>query len=308
MDAHFSNARRGRRRALLPLPIPSNMTSSSVSTSATSTSTSSTSTSVSSTSTEVTTSTSITPTPTSTLTTATSTFNPGTSTVTESGSTITVVQSASTQATASISPSSTAVAASQQSFLQNKALAGIVLSFVGLIGLVCIISVVAFFIRRRRNNRIVEEALSFDPVPLRGGSPDMSEAKRRPGNIRTSSSTGHTSASHGNATLVGAFGDYAQPGPFSPNRSQSFAQKANYSAGAFPNGQQPYMQRYEWASAPAQPDAAYQHIHHQASQLVAAPEVAAPEVDPPRPSQASSGEFQFASVAPFQPAARRQDV
>ena len=179
------------------------------------------------------------------------------------------------------------------------------LSFAGLIGVVLIISVVAFFIRRRKNNRIVEEALSFDPVPLRGGSPDMSE-KRNPGNIRASSSTGHTNASYGNAPLVvpaGSFGDYAHHGPYSFNRTPNSVQKVDYSAGMFPNGQQPYTQGYEWTSAPAQDNAGYQYKQQQVLQPVAEP-----EVDPPRSSQASSGEFQFASVPPLQQAARRQDA
>ncbi|KAF8076241.1 hypothetical protein FPV67DRAFT_404980 [Lyophyllum atratum] len=48
-------------------------------------------------------------------------------------------------------------------FLQNKVLSGVVFSLVGLIGLVIILAIATFALRRKRNNKLQNEALSFDP-------------------------------------------------------------------------------------------------------------------------------------------------
>ncbi|KAK0206632.1 hypothetical protein DFS33DRAFT_605032 [Desarmillaria ectypa] len=63
----------------------------------------------------------------------------------------------------SSSASSTQIAATHKSFLQNKSLSGFVFALCGIVGLVLILLVVTFTLRRRRKNRLLNEAISFDP-------------------------------------------------------------------------------------------------------------------------------------------------
>lgn len=52
------------------------------------------------------------------------------------------------------------------SFLENKPLSGAVFGLAGLVGLVLIVFLVSFFLRRRRRNRLLDDAVSFDPSLL----------------------------------------------------------------------------------------------------------------------------------------------
>ncbi|KAJ6539209.1 hypothetical protein B0H19DRAFT_1177714 [Mycena capillaripes] len=52
------------------------------------------------------------------------------------------------------------------SFLENKPLSGAVFGLAGLVGLVLIVFLVSFFLRRRRRNRLLDDAVSFDPTLL----------------------------------------------------------------------------------------------------------------------------------------------
>ncbi|KAJ7742453.1 hypothetical protein DFH07DRAFT_836531 [Mycena maculata] len=65
-------------------------------------------------------------------------------------------------ASASASPS-LAAAHTSESFLQNKALSGTVFGLVGALGLVLLIVSATFFLRRRARNRLLDDAVSFDP-------------------------------------------------------------------------------------------------------------------------------------------------
>ncbi|KAF8974351.1 hypothetical protein BDZ97DRAFT_14669 [Flammula alnicola] len=77
-----------------------------------------------------------------------------------SSHTVTVFQSASTSSAA---PSTTAVAAANKSFLQNKVLSGIVFALVGVIGLVLLILLATFAIRRRRNKKLIMKRWHLTP-------------------------------------------------------------------------------------------------------------------------------------------------
>jgi hypothetical protein len=55
------------------------------------------------------------------------------------------------------------------SFIQNKALSGVVFALAGLAGLIIIITIATFTLRRRQKNRLLQEAISFDPVSMHGG-------------------------------------------------------------------------------------------------------------------------------------------
>lgn len=61
---------------------------------------------------------------------------------------------------------SSAAADHKTSFLQNKALSGTIFALVGLLGLVLIVIVATFFLRRRARNRLLDDAVSFDPSLL----------------------------------------------------------------------------------------------------------------------------------------------
>ncbi|GLB33662.1 hypothetical protein LshimejAT787_0105460 [Lyophyllum shimeji] len=50
-----------------------------------------------------------------------------------------------------------------KSFLQNKVLSGVVFALIGLIALFVILAMATFALRRKRNNRLLKEAISFDP-------------------------------------------------------------------------------------------------------------------------------------------------
>jgi len=73
---------------------------------------------------------------------------------------------------------------SNTSFLQNRVASGFVFTIVGIFGLVLCFFIATFFIRRRKNKRLIEDAVSFDPVTV--GYDDMEKAKQ-------SSSLGHGS-------------------------------------------------------------------------------------------------------------------
>ena len=158
-----------------------------------------------------------------------------------------------------------------------------IFALVGLIGLVLIIVAATFMIRRRRSNRLLNEALSFDPVNVGHDDPDMIETGRNFTNDRTSTSTGH--ASHGNDPLITharAFVDYAPPlVPCTPTsvhsqRLSHHPQKSYHGRG------QPYTQNYDWTGAPMHQNAAYdKSIPY--------------EDEKSRRSGSSSGEFQFAA-------------
>jgi hypothetical protein len=68
--------------------------------------------------------------------------------------------------TASSSASATAAPAKSESFLQNKALSGTVFALTGLVALVLIVILITWVFRRRRRDRLLDDAVSFDPSLL----------------------------------------------------------------------------------------------------------------------------------------------
>ncbi|PBL02632.1 hypothetical protein ARMGADRAFT_1005962 [Armillaria gallica] len=78
--------------------------------------------------------------------------------------TVTAFASAAEEsATGSSSSAATQTGATHKSFLQNKPLSGFVFALCGIVGLVLILLVVTFTLRRRRKNKLLNEAISFDP-------------------------------------------------------------------------------------------------------------------------------------------------
>ncbi|KAJ6629131.1 hypothetical protein B0H10DRAFT_25410 [Mycena sp. CBHHK59/15] len=87
--------------------------------------------------------------------------------------TITNVFTAESSATQSAS-----AATHGSSFLQNKALSGSVFGLAGLVGLVLIIGVATFALRRRRRRRLLNDAVSFDPGLLPSATDRYNESER----------------------------------------------------------------------------------------------------------------------------------
>jgi hypothetical protein len=127
--------------------------------------------------------------------------------------------------------------------LQNKVLSGVVFGIAGLVGLVLLIIIATFVIRRRRNKRLFEEALSFDPVRMGNYYHVMGSGQ---GSIRASVSTGH--ASYGpEVRQSSAFIDYAPPANLSYQSAESFnsSSYASPSQGQYNTTGKPYASPYE---------------------------------------------------------------
>jgi hypothetical protein len=142
-----------------------------------------------------------------------------------------------------------------------------------------------FALRRRRNKRLIEDAVSFDPVNMGTGTGYPGALETGQVN-RASSSTGDQSNwSNGpevRNTL--AFTDYAPSArsylPPSANLAYSYAQQGPYN-----NNQQPYAQSFNWGASAQQP-----HVNPYGLSTVE-------EVDQSRRSRSSSSEIKFAPTA-----------
>ncbi|KAK0230699.1 hypothetical protein IW262DRAFT_1339975 [Armillaria fumosa] len=79
--------------------------------------------------------------------------------------TVTAFESAAEESAtgSSSSDAATQTGVTHKSFLQNKPLSGFVFALCGIVGLVLILLVVTFTLRRRRKNKLLNEAISFDP-------------------------------------------------------------------------------------------------------------------------------------------------
>ncbi|KAF5388135.1 hypothetical protein D9615_000260 [Tricholomella constricta] len=66
-----------------------------------------------------------------------------------------------------------------KSFLQNKVLSGVVFALVGLVGLVIILAVATFAIRRKRNKELLNEAISFNPSSTMDSTHHYGDEKNR---------------------------------------------------------------------------------------------------------------------------------
>ncbi|RDB22859.1 hypothetical protein Hypma_010349 [Hypsizygus marmoreus] len=188
---------------IIPIPKPSNsatsLTPSDLSTSGTSTSTSSESSASSSSSSSTTSSTeSTTETPTPTTPTPT----PLVYETTSGGQvhTVTTIVDAAPSATNNLTASP-----APKSFLQNKVLSGVVFTLISIIGLAILLSILAFVLRRRRNNRLMKDAISFDPSSTIDSDHYYGAEKVRQSTARQSFSP-RSSNEHGYGSSHGAAG------------------------------------------------------------------------------------------------------
>jgi hypothetical protein len=149
-------------------------------------------------------------------------------------------------------PSPPANASSNTSFLQNKLASGFVFAIVGIFGFVFIVFITTFFIRRRRERRLNEEAVSFDPVTV--GHGDLEQAKQ-------SSSLGHGNYDTKSPPM------YNQYSP--PPLHYGGSSPAGYSPHA---GAQFYVAPARYGSPPLSPlpmQHQYQHQQHHMSYISA---------------------------------------
>jgi len=123
------------------------------------------------------------------------------------------------------SASQTSAAADHKttSFLQNKALSGTIFALVGILGLVLIVVAATFFLRRRARNRLLDDAVSFDPALL--AAADKAEKGH---------SSNESLGTMGSGRPVPSYGTY---------RSEPVQQYPEYYGGP-QNVQQPYYSAY----------------------------------------------------------------
>ncbi|KAI9001341.1 hypothetical protein BD414DRAFT_505084 [Trametes punicea] len=179
-------------------------TSSSAATSDTSSSTSDTQTSTSA---QPTATGSTTPTPTPTPTPApTSTSSPSPTTDTSLS-----LSSSISSSSSSASPSATLASSSApKGFLQNKALSVGVITAASLVGLVVIIAIATWAIRKRRNDRLHQDILDFSTANLVGDTEKGGGAAGTDGGRRDMFADG--SSTHGSGSSSG-HGGYTRPQP-----------------------------------------------------------------------------------------------
>ncbi|KAK0242853.1 hypothetical protein EDD85DRAFT_947006 [Armillaria nabsnona] len=126
--------------------------------------------------------------------------------------TVTAFASAAEEsATGSSSSAATETGATHKSFLQNKPLSGFVFALCGIVGLVLILLVVTFTLRRRRKNKLLNEAISFDP---QGSAyhPDRDMEEKLTHQRAVNSIGGSVSGTHENGSSTG-HGMYMPPAP-----------------------------------------------------------------------------------------------
>jgi len=142
----------------------------------------------------------------------------------------------------SASQSATAAPVHNKSFLQNKALSGTVFALVGVLALVLIITAATFVIRRRARNRLLDDAVSFDPALL--AAADNAE--------KGHSSSASLGTMGSGRPMVPAYGNY---------HTEPVQQYPEY-YGAPQGVQQPYYSAYVPPMADTRQDAraAQQHI------------------------------------------------
>ncbi|SJL02074.1 uncharacterized protein ARMOST_05398 [Armillaria ostoyae] len=122
----------------------------------------------------------------------------------------TFASAAEESATGSSSSAATAqTGVTHKSFLQNKSLSGFVFALCGIVGLVLILLVVTFTLRRRRKNKLLNEAISFDP---QGSAyhPDRDMEEKLTHQRAVNSIGGSVSGTHENGSSTG-HGMYMPP-------------------------------------------------------------------------------------------------
>jgi hypothetical protein len=131
------------------------------------------------------------------------------------------------------SPSPTqSVAPTHEAFLQNKALSGFVFALAGLAGLIIIITIATFTLRRRQKSRLLQEAISFDPVSMHGSYHHGADVARDSMEKRSISTDDH----HDLPTLP-------RNQEQGPEHGQEYGYGANYTQGSFGLHPQPQLPR-----------------------------------------------------------------
>ncbi|CAA7259554.1 unnamed protein product [Cyclocybe aegerita] len=174
---------------------------------------------------------------------------PPTSETSQLGATTHTVTAFASDTSASAAPSEVATP-QRSSFLQNKAASGVVFGIVGLIGLILIVFLATFALRRRRNKKLLEDAVSFDPSKVGTVYQDMEAG---PGGEKASMSTAHGSTGQ-EVRQAPAFADYGPPRPYMPPPS-NMSPYASPVVGQHPPapwGTSPYQNPQQYPAYPTQ--------------------------------------------------------
>ncbi|KAJ7179855.1 hypothetical protein C8R43DRAFT_377245 [Mycena crocata] len=173
--------------------------------------------------------------------------------------------------------------AHKQSFLQNKALSGIVFALAGLLALVLIVTLATLVVRRRRRKQLMDDAVSFDPGLLAAAT----SADRYDGSEKGHSSNASLGTVVSGGRSVPGYGAYrSEPLQYpeyygAPNTPQpeyySTSQQSEYHGAV----QQPYYSAYVPPMAEATPPPAVSASR--------APSHSIPRVPVPQPLPAEFG-------------------
>lgn len=132
------------------------------------------------------------------------------------------------------------------SFLDNKALSGFFFTFIGIGTFIGVVMIATWALRRKRHNRLLEEAVAFDPTSVGEKYPDDIERGSMEKH-RISSSTGGGRGPPGSPTSVHGF--QGQGGHVPPLQSQGLQE--------YPVQEQAYTSHYgqqsPWFNPPSHP-------------------------------------------------------
>ncbi|KAF9534155.1 hypothetical protein CPB83DRAFT_902123 [Crepidotus variabilis] len=204
-----------------------------------------------------------------------------------------VVTAGGANSTSFLAPSSTNTSPAQTAFLDNKVLSGVVFTFVGIIGFFLIVFAATFFIRRRRNKQLVDEAVAFDPSTIAS----YEDAEKG----RMSSSVGHGSAT-GNAPEIQKapiFDQYIPPVPYLPPQGTVPRGQSLYMnpAASLSQSGQAFVAPESWGS-PALPQSSQANLVHTNNSRPSSDDGNHRQQQHHTSSRSSSGEIKFAPTVP----------
>ncbi|KAJ7781385.1 hypothetical protein B0H16DRAFT_1498223 [Mycena metata] len=168
--------------------------------------------------------------------------------------------------TASSSSTPTSAPAHTKSFLENKPLSGTIFGLLGLVVLVLIIVLATCIFRRRRRNRLLDDAVSFDPRLLAAATDHYDGSEK-----------GQSSHGHSSNPSLGTLGSGRAQGYGTTYNAEPFQYPAYYSGAP-----QPPQQHPDFYGAP-QPSQQQFAAHQQPYYSTYAPPMAA---EPPAPAPA----------------------
>ncbi|KAG6887272.1 hypothetical protein C0992_013033 [Termitomyces sp. T32_za158] len=101
-----------------------------------------------------------------------------------------------------------------QTFLENKALSGVVFALVALLGLAAVLALALFAVRRRRNRQLLRDAISFDPASVSGYVAENEKEREKEWDRDSGSGSGSGRDSDRGRSVAGGFGRASAEGGY----------------------------------------------------------------------------------------------